>query len=391
MFDESSGGTGGNAGDAGVSSAGSSNGDGGGGGGAGTLTGGGAGGEDCFERESGPWSGTAGSFGLGGNGGESFGFPFTGGGGGGGGYTGGGGGAGSCEPGPEAVAVVAAVAPTSSSAARPSTRSARPRRQPPPSITISYPSPATATLEETSLTFPGTQPQQTVSAPQTLTIANEGGNPAVDHGHDLRRLGLPADQRPSRRLPDRLIELSGPGGLRSHLSADSAFRAPGRRYPHSEPSDRQQRRRGHERGRALRHGRIAAAGSSRGDRSCRSARIARARRVLLVPPGPRERRAPMALPARQDRLASRVRAERRGRPVPQGRRVRPGQPASKDPRGRRRSTSAIAVAAMGAFRSPVTCVCSVARRRSPARRCDAAVSSMRPHRPARCLPASRSC
>jgi hypothetical protein len=168
-------GAGGNAGDPGVSSPGSSNG-GGGGGGAGTLTGGGAGGEGCFESN-GPWSGGAGSFGLGGNGGESFGFPFTGGGGGGGGYTGGGGGAGSCEPGPEAGGgggggganfvfggatfyAIGTAAPTTS-----------------PSITIAYPSPATATPDKSTLTFPGTQPQQTVSAPQTVTITNEGGNP----------------------------------------------------------------------------------------------------------------------------------------------------------------------------------------------------------------------
>jgi hypothetical protein len=169
-------GAGGNAGDPGVSSPGSSNGDGGAGGGAGTLTGGGAGGEGCFEGN-GPWSGGAGSFGLGGNGGESFGFPLTGGGGGGGGYTGGGGGAGSCEPGPEAGGgggggganfvfggatfyAIGTAAPTTS-----------------PSITISYPSPATATPDKSSLTFPGTQPQQTVSAPQTVTIKNAGGNP----------------------------------------------------------------------------------------------------------------------------------------------------------------------------------------------------------------------
>jgi hypothetical protein len=175
-FDLSSGGTGGNAGDPGVSSSGSSNGYGGGGGGAGTLTGGGAGGEGC-SFGSGPWFGHAGGLGVGGEGGEAFGFPLTGGGGGGGGYTGGGGGAGSCEPAPQsggggggggANFVFGGATFYSIGTAAPTT---------PPSITISYPSPATATPDTTLLTFAGTQPQQTVSAPKTLTIANEGGNP----------------------------------------------------------------------------------------------------------------------------------------------------------------------------------------------------------------------
>ncbi len=176
MFDGSSGGIGGNAGDPGVSSSGSSNGFGGGGGGAGTLTGGGAGGEGCGFG-SGPWFGGSGSFGLGGNGGISEGFELAGGGGGGGGYTGGGGGAGSCElafqsggggGGGGANFVFGGATFYSIGTAAPTT---------PPSITISYPSPATATPDTTSLTFAGTQSQQTVSAPKTLTIANEGGNP----------------------------------------------------------------------------------------------------------------------------------------------------------------------------------------------------------------------
>ena len=44
-------------------------------------------------------------------------------------------------------------------------------------MSISYPSPATATPGTSTVTFPVTQPLETVSAPQTVTIANEGGNP----------------------------------------------------------------------------------------------------------------------------------------------------------------------------------------------------------------------
>jgi hypothetical protein len=168
------GGNGGAAGDPGANGTGGSTGSGGGAGGAGTLTGGGAGGEGC-NFGSGPWSGGAGSFGAGGNGGEDFGFPLTGGGGGGAGYTGGGGGGGTCDPGQGgggggggANFVFGGATFYSIGAAQLST---------PSSVSITYPTPATASPNTTALTFPGTQPQQTVSAPQTLTIVNEGGNP----------------------------------------------------------------------------------------------------------------------------------------------------------------------------------------------------------------------
>jgi hypothetical protein len=168
------GGNGGAAGDPGANGTGGSSGSGGGAGGAGTLTGGGAGGEGC-NFGSGPWSGGAGSFGAGGNGGEDFGFPLTGGGGGGAGYSGGGGGGGTCDPGQGgggggggANFVFGGATFYSIGAAQLST---------PSSVSITYPTPATATPDTTALTFPGTQPQQTISAPQTLTITNEGGNP----------------------------------------------------------------------------------------------------------------------------------------------------------------------------------------------------------------------
>ncbi len=173
-FISSTGGVGGNAGNPGLSGTGGPVGFGGGAGGAGTLTGGGAGGEGCGSNP-GPWAGQAGSFGVGGQGGEDFGFPFTGGGGGGGGYAGGGGGGGTCDPGPGgggggggANFVFGGATFYAIGVALPSTS---------PTVTISYPSPATATPDTTSLTFAGTQPQQTVSAPKTLTITNEGGNP----------------------------------------------------------------------------------------------------------------------------------------------------------------------------------------------------------------------
>ena len=46
-----------------------------------------------------------------------------------------------------------------------------------PSVTISDDTPATATPEASSISFPGVQPQSTVSAPQTITLTNTGGTP----------------------------------------------------------------------------------------------------------------------------------------------------------------------------------------------------------------------
>jgi hypothetical protein len=148
------------------------------GGAAGTITGGGAGGARC--EEGGPWSGEEGSFGEGGYGGDEGPYPETGGGGGGGGYWGGGGGEGLCEfsdtedggagagggGGSSYVteeATYAFFGLASSSTA--------------PSVTISYATPATATTSTSTVSFAGTQPLDTVSAPQTIKITNEGGNP----------------------------------------------------------------------------------------------------------------------------------------------------------------------------------------------------------------------
>ncbi len=177
VFFNGSGGSGGNAGSPGTNGTAEFGGVGGAGGGAGTLTGGGAGGAGC--GLTGIWDGISGSFGLGGNGGEGFGAPQTGGGGGGGGYSGGGGGEGSCiTNGPGGAGgggggggssfVFGGATFSSFGAASASTA---------PSVSITYPTPATATPDASAVTFPTTQPEQTVSTPQTITISNEGGNP----------------------------------------------------------------------------------------------------------------------------------------------------------------------------------------------------------------------
>jgi hypothetical protein len=177
-----SGGSGGNAGSPGTNGTGEASRVGGAGGGAGTLTGGGAGGAGCTLL--GIWNGISGSLGLGGNGGVAFSAPQTGGGGGGGGYSGGGGGEGSCiTVGPEGVGgggggggssfVYGGATFSSFNAAAPSTI---------PSVSITYPTPATATPDTSAITFPETQPEQTLSAPQTITITNKGGNPLLIDG-----------------------------------------------------------------------------------------------------------------------------------------------------------------------------------------------------------------
>jgi hypothetical protein len=130
--------------------------------------------DDCGEP------GEEGTLGNGGFGGEGFG-EFSSGGGGGGGYYGGGGGDGGCEEGgPEEGAgggggsgssfVTEAATFASFGLASSSTA---------PSVSITYATPATATSDTTAITFPATQPEQTISAPQTITITNEGGNPLV--------------------------------------------------------------------------------------------------------------------------------------------------------------------------------------------------------------------
>jgi hypothetical protein len=170
------GGNGGNAGNPGTAGTGGSASHDGAAGGAGTLTGGGASATGCSEPDS---SGENGGLGLGGRGGGAPIWPWTSGaGGGGGGYTGGGGGESSCNPGPEEAAaggggggssfVYGAASFSSFGAASTSTA---------PSVSITYLTPATAIPGGSALTFGVTQPLQTVSAPQTITITNTGGNP----------------------------------------------------------------------------------------------------------------------------------------------------------------------------------------------------------------------
>jgi Collagen triple helix repeat (20 copies) len=182
VFVNGSGGSGGNAGSPGTNGTTESSGVGGAGGGAGTLTGGGAGGAGC--GSTGPWNGIGGSFGLGGNGGAGFGAPQTGGGGGGGGYSGGGGGEGSCIANGPAGAGGGGGGGGSSFVFGGATFSSfgEAALSTPPSVSITYPTPATATPNVSSITFPATQPQQTISAPQTITISNEGGNPLLITG-----------------------------------------------------------------------------------------------------------------------------------------------------------------------------------------------------------------
>ncbi len=123
--------------------------------------------------------GLDGELGLGGGGGLAGASPASGGGGGGGGYWGGGGGEGTCEfagpfgdggagGGGGSSYVEEDATSASFGLASPSTA---------PSVTISYATPATATSSDSSVSFPGTQPLDTVSAPQTIKLTNEGGNP----------------------------------------------------------------------------------------------------------------------------------------------------------------------------------------------------------------------
>ena len=197
------------------------------GGGAGTLTGGGAGGAAC--QFSGPWNGVSGTLGLGGNGGFGFGAPQTGGGGGGGGYFGGGGGEGTCiTTGPEATGggggggssfVYGGATFSSFNAAAPSTV---------PSVSITYPTPATATPDTTAITFPATQPQQTLSPPQTITLTNEGGNSLLIDGTTF------ADSTPSLTTDHPEDFLIGSSSCMGPISFESTCRLTVRFAPQGE-------------------------------------------------------------------------------------------------------------------------------------------------------------
>lgn len=153
------------------------------GGAAGTLTGGGAGGARC--EGTAPWSGFEGVLGSGGSGGDDFGAPLTGGGGGGGGYFGGGGGEGSCDfffgpfspggaGGGGGSSYVTEEASSSSFGLASLTTA--------PLVSITYATPSTATPDTQAVEFPGIQPLSTVSAPQTVTLTNSGGNPLAITG-----------------------------------------------------------------------------------------------------------------------------------------------------------------------------------------------------------------
>jgi hypothetical protein len=133
------------------------------GGGAGTATAGGAGGG----------AGVAGSLGLGGHGAAN---PNSGGGGGGGGYYGGGGGDGNLNGGGGGGGS-SFFAPGATGITGPALTAN------PPVVTLTYAAP-TAVPSATTLSF-ATQPQATVSAPQTLTLTNNGSAPLVVSGATL--------------------------------------------------------------------------------------------------------------------------------------------------------------------------------------------------------------
>jgi hypothetical protein len=178
------GGAGGASAVAGTAGTGITNGGGGGGGGAGTASTGGSAGTASVGSGPGGGAGGLGALGQGGARGSN-GAPSGGdGGGGGGGYYGGGGGGGGAtdsitfnggggggggggssfvDPGAPNAAVVSGVQTGNGT------------------VTITYPLP-TSDLSSNGMTFPGTQPQGTASAPQTLTITNNGSAPLIVSG-----------------------------------------------------------------------------------------------------------------------------------------------------------------------------------------------------------------
>lgn len=181
-FEEGSGGRGGDAGSPGEKSSTGSDGCCGedqdsAGGAAGTLTGAGGGGARCDAPA--PWSGHEGSLGIGGEGGEEGAAPETGGGGGGGGYWGGGGGEGACPAGGPFGSGGGGGGGGSSYVSEEATFASfgLASLSTEPSVSITYATAATATPDSSTIAFLGTQPLSTVSAPQTITLTNSGGNP----------------------------------------------------------------------------------------------------------------------------------------------------------------------------------------------------------------------
>ncbi len=180
------GGGGGDAGGADPAAAGSSGGDENGhvtafGGGGATGQKGGVGAHLCGEELT---PGGDGALGQGGFGGERGFLPFSDGGGGGAGYYGGGGGEAACGNG-EASSGAGGGGGGGSSYVSDEAEHASfglADREIEPSVTITYLTPATATPDTSEVVFPATQPQSTLSPPQTVTFTNEGGNPLMISG-----------------------------------------------------------------------------------------------------------------------------------------------------------------------------------------------------------------
>ena len=129
------------------------------------------------------WGGD-GSLGQGGAGGGAGWLPESGGGGGGGGYYGGGGGEAACNTGGASSGAGGGGGGGSSYASEDVEHAsfALTERESAPSVTFTYLTPATATPSTSEITFPTTQPQSTLSPPQTVTLSNEGGNPLMISG-----------------------------------------------------------------------------------------------------------------------------------------------------------------------------------------------------------------
>ncbi|MFI4992788.1 MAG: choice-of-anchor D domain-containing protein, partial [Solirubrobacterales bacterium] len=98
------------------------------------------------------------------------------------GYWGGGGGEGSCPSGPFFFGSSAGGGGGGSSFVSEEATSASFGLASPataPMVSITYLTPSTATPDKDTLSFDATQPLETLSPPQTITITNEGGNPLV--------------------------------------------------------------------------------------------------------------------------------------------------------------------------------------------------------------------
>ncbi len=171
------------------------------GGGAGTLGAAGAGGNSC--SSSGPWNGQDGSLDDGGLGGDAFANPVTGAGGGGGGYFGGGGGESQCINTFSPAGAGGGGGGGSNFISEEVTSPSFGVSSAPPSVTITYATPATATPDTSAISFAGAQPLATVSSPQTITLTNTGGSPLMITGESFTDSNPPlAGDRPGDFLID---------------------------------------------------------------------------------------------------------------------------------------------------------------------------------------------